>query len=376
MSKKILTATGPKKIMIATGGTGGHIYPAIALAQQLMQDSSDHEVLFVGGGLSGNRYFDPSVFNSSTVPCGAFTRKSPMALAKSCLNISHGIWQSRAIIRKFNPDVVVGFGSYYSFPPLIAAKLQSIPIVLHEANSIPGKVNRLLAPWAAAVGVHFPKTIDLLKGNCVEVGMPLRSGFQRGGTDPTLAASYFGLRPDRSTLLIFGGSQGAQAINSRVHGALKLLTDRVPVQVIHIAGDDQSAESLQKIYAQSGIHACVKSFETRMDLAWQAADLVICRAGAGTIAEQFEFEVPGILVPFPRAADNHQEFNADFIVKTVGAGKMIKEESFNERFLAYHLLELFNNGGDALMKMRVAMADYKKRVRTQDLCSLVKKVIL
>ncbi|MEI8365938.1 MAG: undecaprenyldiphospho-muramoylpentapeptide beta-N-acetylglucosaminyltransferase [Parachlamydiaceae bacterium] len=365
-----------KKILIATGGTGGHIYPAIALAQQLIKDCPDNRILFVGGGLSDNRYFDSNAFDSSTVSCGAFTRKSPISLVTACVNIGQGIWQSRTIIREFKPDVAVGFGSFYSFPPLIAAKLHSIPIVLHEANSIPGKVNRLLAPWAAAVGVHFPTTTDLLKGNCVEVGMPLRHGFQRGATSQAEAISHFGLSPDFPTLLIFGGSQGAQAINSRVFGALKLLSDRVPIQVIHIAGDAPSAESLQKIYKEAGIIASVKPYETRMDLAWQAADLAVCRAGAGTIAEQFEFEVPAILVPYPRAADNHQEYNADFIVKTVGAGKMIKEDAFNERFLAYHLLELFSENGAALIRMRAAITDYKKRVRTQDLCSLIKKVIL
>ena len=365
----------PKKILIATGGTGGHIYPAVALAQQFMCEHPNGEVLFVGGGLSQNRYFDPESFNFCTVSCGAFTKKFPIALLKSCLNIGKGVWQSRAIIRDFEPDVAVGFGSYYSFPPLIAAKLESVPIILHEANSVPGKVNRLLAPWAEAVGVHFPKTIDLLKGNCTEVGMPLRQGFRRGMIDSNQARNHFGLRPNISTLLAFGGSQGAQTINNKVFGALKLLSDRMSLQIIHVAGEVAAADHLRKAYAEAGIVACVKAFENRMDIAWQAADLAVCRAGAGTIAEQFEVEVPGIFVPYPRAADNHQEFNAEFMVKTAGGGKMIREDAFDERLLACHLLECFNDDGAVLSKMRSSIADYKKRVRTQDLGALVRKVL-
>jgi len=363
-----------KKILIATGGTGGHIYPAIALAQQITKDHPLSEVLFVGGGLAGNKYFEGHTYNFSSISCGAFTKKSPVAISRSLMNISRGVWQSRNIIRQFKPDVVVGFGSFYSFPPLIAAKLQSIPIILHEANSIPGKVNRLMAPWAAAVGVHFPQTIDLLKGNRIEVGMPLRTGFRHGIIDVIEARRYFGLNPNSRTLLVFGGSQGARTINDKVKETLKYLRNRIQIQVIHIAGDIAGAEELQREYSESGIIACVKPYENRMDMAWQAADLVICRAGAGTIAEQFEYEVPGIFIPYPRAADNHQEYNANFIVKTVGGGKMIKEEFFDERLLAYNLIEFFND--DVLLKnMRASIMDYKKRSRTQDLCSLIKKVI-
>lgn len=359
--------------MIATGGTGGHIYPAIALAQQLINDVSGCQVLFVGGGLSDNRYFDQGSFPSCTVDCGAFVDKSPAALLKSCTNILKGIYQSRSIIRKFQPDVAVGFGSFYSFPPLVAAKLQSVPLILHEANSIPGKVIRLMAPWAAATGVHFPQTTHLLKGKIIEVGMPLREGFRLGAMECSAAREYYGLHQDLKTLLVFGGSQGAQYVNEKVQEALQLVPHRQKLQVIHIAGDLHAVEGLQKNYANAGIPACVKPFEQRMDIAWQAADVVVCRAGASTVAEQLEFEVPGILIPFPRAADNHQECNADFMASIVGGGVKLKEQEVHAARLAECLTEFFD--GAILGQMKKAMSHYKKSARANDLCSLVKSIL-
>lgn len=363
----------PKKILIATGGTGGHIYPAMALAQQFAKE--DSEVLFIGGGLSQNRYFDHSSFDFKTVACGAFISKSPFSLLNAASNISKGIWQSGAIIQKFKPDVVVGFGSYYSFPPLIAAKFFSIPIVLHEANSIPGKVNRLLAPLAIATGVHFPQTLHLLKGKKVEVGMPLRKGFQKGNVDSSYARNYFNLFANRRTLLIFGGSQGANVINHHVLEALKTIKDLNTLQVIHLAGDVSQVQKLKKHYETLGISTCVKPFEERMELAWQAADLVISRAGASSIAEQLEFEVPGILIPFAKAADNHQNHNADFLVQRVGGAKKIQEAELTPQKLSEMLASLLENNGRALETMQVALSDYKRTMRKQDLYSLINQLV-
>lgn len=358
----------PKRILIATGGTGGHIYPAIALAQQF----EDSEVLFVGGGLSQNKYFDKTAFDHRTVACGAFTSKSPLNLMRSCMNISKGVWQSCKIIREFKPDVAVGFGSYYSFPPLIAAKLMSVPFVLHEANSIPGKVNRLLAPYALAMGVHFPKTLELVKGNRHEVGMPLRKSFRMGNVDCLEAKRYFGFVDEGCTLLVFGGSQGAQVINTCVLEAVGLIGS-LNLRVIHIAGDAVQAGELTEGYRKIGVQACVKVFEDRMDLAWKAADMVISRSGASSIAEQLEFEVPGILIPFARAADDHQNHNADFLVDIVGGALKIQERELNPQKLAEALKLFFCDG--SLNEMQLSMAEYKRNSRQFDLRGLIEKLI-
>lgn len=362
----------PGRILIATGGTGGHIYPAMALAQQFAREQKDSEILFVGGGLAENRYFDRNEFDHRTVSCGAFTSRSPLSLLRSCVNISRGIRQSCAVIRQFRPDVIVGFGSYYSFPPLIAAKLKSVPLVLHEANSIPGKVNRLLAPYAHATGVHFPQTLDLIKGVRHEVGMPLRIGFRRMSGNRENAIKYFGLEDSVTTLLVFGGSQGAGIINRQFPDALSRMQD---VQVIHIAGDIGEVERLQNAYRELGIRACVKGFEKQMEMAWQAADLVVSRSGASSIAEQLEFEVPGILIPFSRAADDHQNHNADFLVGTVGGAVKVQESELTPEGLQRLIFGFLENNGIQLKSMQEAMEQYKLRARRLDLYTLIKNVI-
>lgn len=365
-----------KRIMIATGGTGGHVFPAMALAKQLVDKIPECQVLFVGGGLSGNQYFDRSTFSHRTIACGSFVNKHPWSIIQSLFQISKGVWQSRAIIREFKPDVAIGFGSFYSFPPLVAAKLQSVPFILHEANSIPGKVNRLLAKYAYATGVHFPKTVQLLNGRAVEVGMPLRSGYRNLSISKQQARSHFGLENDKITLLIFGGSQGARSLNQLIFQSLLKLSKTNQLQVLHIAGNPPAAEELNKAYAENGIAAVVKPFEARMDIAWQAADIMISRSGAGTIAEQLEFEVPGILIPYPYAADNHQELNADFMVETVGGGIKLLENTLNADILAGSVAKFLHNNGALLRLMRNAMCAYKKKCCKQDLCTLVSEVLI
>lgn len=364
-----------KKIVIATGGTGGHVYPAMALAHQLLKESSDLQILFVGGGLARNRYFDRNTFEYQTVACATFVKKSPKALLSAFSNIIKGIWQSYRILRKFKPDLVIGFGSYFAFPPLIAAKMVSSPVIIHEANSIPGRVNRLLAPWASLAAVHFPETLHLLKGNVLEVGMPLRKGFQKGTTTKEKAALHYGLNKDKKILLIFGGSQGARAINGLICDAIKQISNQTELQLLHITGDPFIVTEIEKIYQENGIQSCVKAFEDNMQIAWQAADMVICRAGAGTIAEQLEFEVPGILIPYPYAADNHQDHNADFMVATVGGSIKLIEKGLASERLAASIDQFLKEKGAALHEMRRAMSMYKRKARTKDLCSCVKEYL-
>lgn len=360
-----------KKVLIATGGTGGHIYPAIALAHQLKEEYPDCEILFVGGGLLTNRFFDKELFPHKTISCGSIVNLSPKALAGAFLNIAKGIWQTRRIIRTFKPDIAVGFGSYFAFPALVAAKMLSIPFVLHEANSIPGKVNRLLAPFAEVTGVHFPETVGLLKGKSLEVGMPLRPAFLKLKATKDDARRHFGLDSDKVTILVFGGSLGAHSINVVVRQAFKQLVGKYRLQILHIAGEALAAAELRELYASLQIPAVVRPYEERMELAWRAADLVIARAGAGTLAEQLEFEVPGILIPYPRASENHQEHNADFMVAKVGGAVKINEKGLSSERLGECLELLLKDDGAILKQMWQAMQLYKRRSRTKDLCALV-----
>lgn len=206
-----------------------------------------------------------------------------------------GMRQSRKILRDFAPDVVVGFGSFYTLPLLLAAKQRKIPIILHEQNAVPGKVNRLLSRFAHTTTLTFPVQI---RGATRLVHFPLRPRCK--AEDPW---KDFGLEKGRRTLLVFGGSQGARRLNELFLEALPYLSG---FQVLHFTGTQ--VEGVEKHY--ENIPHCVRAFEPNLLEAMRIADLAICRAGASTIAELTETETPAILIPFPYATDNHQEKNA------------------------------------------------------------------
>ncbi len=370
-----------KRILIAAGGSGGHLYPAQALAGQLRAKEPSLEVLFAGGGLATSRYFERGSFAFEEIACGALSLKNPLRALKALSRMGLGAWQSFRLIRRFKPDVVVGFGSYHSFPVLAAAKLAQIPIVLHEANSMPGKVNRLISRYAKMTAIYFPDAAKWLKSPCVAVEMPLREGYESALKNPVSKAEarrYFQLPAHSSkepglTVLVFGGSQGAKALNALFSQAAvqHLLPAMANLQVIHFTGDRQRTAEIQQLYAQAGIAACVKDFEKRMDLAWQAADLVVSRAGASTIAEQIAFEVPGIMIPFPFASDNHQEHNAQFMQSQVRGGVFFKERETTPKNLAEAIIGLAKDQHTGLQAMRQGMRSYKQNRALEDFCEVV-----
>lgn len=360
-----------KRVLITAGGTGGHIFPAQGLAQQLMDSSFQHEVLFVAGKLAANPYFDRSQFAFRSIASYPISLSHPLTCLKGGWNLLKGCYQSMQVIKEFCPDVVVGFGSYYTASMLLAAKCLKIPIVLHEANSIPGKANKWFAPYAAAVGVHFPYTQSLLKAQTIEVGMPLRKGYEKGKISKEEARKALNLEAEKTTVVIFGGSQGAQAINQLIEEAIDL--DWKPIQFIHLTGKDEAVPRIQALYNRLGIRACVKAFEKQMNIAWSAADAFIGRSGASTIAECMEFEVPGLLIPYPSATDNHQEKNADFIIHTVKGGIKCLQHTLTGSQLKDICFSLLINPVQ-LQQMTNAIQSYKQRDAKLDLCELVLQI--
>lgn len=359
MSKK-------KKILIATGGTGGHIFPAQELGKELVEKG--FEVLFAGGSLSTNRYFKRASFFHKEVAASTLFRGN---LLKSLWAIIKGVWQSFKVIDAFSPDLVVGFGSFYTFPLLLTAKLKKKRIVLFEPNAVPGKVNRFFSKWAITSAVQFLAAGEQMKGSYTEVKMPTG---ERKRVSSKEARDYFYLSPDRLTFLVFGGSQGAQSINHFFSEAISCLRkDRSCFQVIHVTGKAESAEIIRRKYEELGIRSCVKAFEERMDLAWSAADLAVCRSGAATIAEQIAFEVPTILIPFPKAADDHQMKNALFIEREVGGGITCVEKELNVDLLKNKIESMVEKA--RLKEMQEAILAFKKRDQKIDLCSLICKII-
>lgn len=326
-----------KRILITAGGTGGHIYPALSLAQQLRRQSDSIELLFVGGKLVDNRFFSQQDYPFKSIDCGKLALKNPFTLGSNIIKMGKGILQSRRILQQYSPDLVVGFGSYHTFPILLASHLASIPFILHEANSIPGKVNRLLSKYARTTGIFFPETAARLRGPVLPVKMPLREGYQYGCCSKAEAREALGLDPSLQTVLIFGGSQGAHALNEICSDVLCSLRKN-GWQVFHIMGHGENVQYYQKKYNKAGLKCYVKDFEQRMNLAWKAADFAIARAGAGTIAEAIEFEVPALLIPYPYATDRHQEKNADFLCQTMGGGVNLAEKEAS----AEHLSRILN----------------------------------
>lgn len=360
------------KVLIAVGGTGGHLFPAQALARQLLSQQEAVELVFAGAGLRDNLFFDREAFAFEEVPSGLLSSRNPIRAAKGVGAILRGVAKGCRLMRSYRPNMVVGFGSFHCFPVLMAAKLFRIPMVLYEANSIPGRVNRLLAPFVKAVGVSFPEAKSHLRGHVFEVSYPLREGFSRPDVDPQQARAYFGLAPEVFTLLVFGGSQGAQGINSLFSLSAKALSNlrKGDFQILHLTGPTKPGESLKAVYESLGLRCCVKPFEKEMGLAWKAADLMVSRSGAGAIAEQIEMEVPGLLIPYPHAMDNHQHHNAVFMCDQVGGAVMSSEASLDSGGLEAILGPLMNDEA-RLRKMRENIGRFKREGKSEKFSALV-----
>lgn len=279
------------------------------------------------------------------------------------VKIIKGFTQSHTIFRQFRPDVVVGFGSFFTLPVLLAALLHKVPIILHEQNAIPGKVNRLFSRFAHTTAITFPESAHYLKGETVEVMFPLREKSRRKEKSPF---DYFGLNPNRRILLVFGGSNGATRLNDLFLGSVKNLSPSF--QVLHFTGKQLEVEKAKDQYRALGISCCVKAFEPCMDLAMQIADLAVCRAGASTICELIKSETPAILVPFPYATENHQVKNGEHFVKKVGGGTLFLEANLKANQLAIIIKNFFEK---ELLIKKENIQFYKKNHHSQKLSDLI-----
>ncbi len=343
------------RIAIAAGGTGGHLFPACALAHQLAQ--SGNSLLFLGGKIGSNPFFEKDRFPYEEISCSRL--KSPLFPMK----IAQGFYESVKILKDFQPALLVGFGSYYTVPVLLAALWLRIPYILHEQNSIPGKVNRLFSRGAKWSGIHFPEAQKKLKSRAFEVEMPLRAGFEVL-PDKQESLHYFGLSGDLPVLLVFGGSQGARALNNLMLESAPHLRNW---QVLHFTGNADWTAKLQAQYRAHNVYCCVKTFEKDMPKAWQAADLVISRSGAASIAEQIACAVPGLLIPYPHATDQHQEANANFMADSVGGAIKCSEMHLNPTILVQRLQELSSN----LKHMQEMIYQFKQKRKLPTLCQAI-----
>jgi len=337
------------RLIIAGGGTGGHLFPGIAVAEEFLGRDQANEVLFVGTerGIEA-RAVPAAGYRLELVPAAGIRGKGIFSQIRGAIMMLNGFCRSRKLIRSFLPDLVLGVGGYASLPMVLAARGMGVPSFIHEQNAIPGMTNRLLARFVGRVFITLEESAACFPGKkTLLTGNPLRrqileqaakaSSTVLTDTPPCQKGDGGDFR-----LLVFGGSQGAHAINSSMAAALPLLAPIAGrLEVTHQTGEKEARE-IDAAYQLQGIRATVTPFIHDMAGAYQQADLVICRAGATTIAEVTACGRPSILIPFPYAVDDHQARNAEALLKK-GACFMLLEQELSGEKLATMIRELIEN---------------------------------
>jgi len=319
------------RIVIAGGGTGGHVIPALAIAQQLTKQFGA-EILFIGTARGIETRLVPQAgFPLELIKVGGLKNVSLMTRAKTMFDLPRALWASGRMLNDFDPDVVIGVGGYASGPAMFAAIRRRIPTLAFEPNVVPGFANRLVARWVSAAAVHFQETCEYFP-NCKVTGVPVREAFfsipaKAGGTP---------------TLLVFGGSQGARAINQAMIESLPGLRERVPgIHIIHQTGQ-RDFDHVQAAYANSVISSEIHKFIDDMPGTFARADLLVCRSGASTVAEITAAGKAAIFVPFPRAADDHQNVNARALERA-GAAVVVEESNLGAAYLVDTIAALISD---------------------------------
>jgi UDP-N-acetylglucosamine--N-acetylmuramyl-(pentapeptide) pyrophosphoryl-undecaprenol N-acetylglucosamine transferase len=328
-------------ILIMAGGTGGHVFPALALARLLR--AASHEVIWLGTrrGLEA-RVVPAEKIDIEWLSMSGLRGKGAITLLAAPFKLAHSIWQALRIMRRRNPGLVVGFGGFVTGPGGVAAWLTRRPLVIHEQNAIAGYSNRSLAHLARRVLCAFPNAFP--RGiDARVVGNPVRAEIVMQPSP----AERFARREGALRLLVVGGSLGASRLNAVVPFALAQLAQAgLPLHVRHQAGE-RGIEAARAAYAQAGVAGDVSPFIDDMARAYADADLVICRAGALTISELAAVGVAAVLVPFPAAVDDHQTVNAQFLVRE-GAAVLIADRDLTAERLAAELKVLCEGRGKLL----------------------------
>lgn len=335
------------RIIIAGGGTGGHLFPGIAIAQEFISKNPETRILFVGTG----NFFEKTTlaktgFNHKSITVEGIKGRGITKQLMSVFKIPKGMFESFKILKKYNPNLVFGVGSYSSGPVIIMAWALGIKIALHEQNILSGITNRMLSYFADRIYVSFEKTKKLAHPEKIIVsGNPLRKEItdivKKNITD-------YGRSENSFAVLILGGSQGAHSINMALIDALPYIKDKERFFFVHQTGSSD-AETVAKAYARYKIFCDVKPFFDDMAIKYSKADLIICRAGATTVAEITAIGRGAIFVPYPFAANDHQSQNAQALCD-VGAAEMITEKDLTGKILA-EKIEYFSHNTQELDKM-------------------------
>ncbi|MDI6727196.1 MAG: undecaprenyldiphospho-muramoylpentapeptide beta-N-acetylglucosaminyltransferase [Smithellaceae bacterium] len=332
-----MSQVGHYRVIIAGGGTGGHLFPGIAVAEEWLHRNAENKILFIGtsrgieGGLLGKLGFD-----LRTIRVEGIVGRGMRMFIRNLFLIPLGMVQSLRIIRSFRPDLVLGVGGYASGPALLVAWLLGIKTAIAEQNAQPGITNRILGAFVRRIYVTYQETLRWFPpGKTIITGNPVRKAFITGEE----------AKGKKFTLLIFGGSQGSRAINEAMIDALPYLKNAgLDLRIIHQTGKGDHEEA-KNAYARHGLDALVLPFITDMAPIMRGADIIVCRSGATSIAEITALGKASILIPFPRATHDHQTKNA-LALTGRGAAEMLPESLLNGRTLAGTLTRFYNNPAD------------------------------
>ncbi|HQG29307.1 MAG TPA: undecaprenyldiphospho-muramoylpentapeptide beta-N-acetylglucosaminyltransferase [Candidatus Ozemobacteraceae bacterium] len=327
-SRALVEEVAPLKVLIAGGGTGGHLFPGIAIAEAFRKRNRDTEILFIGTerGLE-KRVLGPLGFRLQTLDVEGIKGRGLRSKFRAVGKLPGSLLAAWRFVRSFSPDLVVGVGGYSSGPVVLAAALLGIPTAIAEQNAVAGTTNRILGRFADRVFLSFRDEANVFSARkSLLTGNPIRSAFL---TNEDAREQTDG----RFSILIFGGSQGAHAINAAALAALDGLSDiRDGIRIVHQTGE-REREEVERTYRAKGFAAEVLPFIADMPAAFRAADLVICRAGATSIAELTASGKAAILIPFPFAVADHQTQNARVLAEA-GAAEMVKESDLTGERLA------------------------------------------
>lgn len=348
-----------RRALIACGGTGGHLAPGIALAEELVSRGWACELLISKKQVDALLVKKYEQFEYDSIP-GSAMSLSPIRFARFVWDLLAGIRLCILKIRRKRPDAVIGFGGFLSAPALMAGAIMRVPVAIHEANRIPGRVTRLASRFANRL--YLPPDVNLKSarpGRTFHVGMPIRNEIEK--RERADAKRQLGFDPSRKLALVFGGSQGARSLNEWMEASMEPLA-RESIQMYCLTGNREQEARERRFPSKTGesVKSVIEGFSDRMALLLSAADLAVSRSGAGSIAEIIRCRTPSILIPYPYAADNHQYYNAKRVVED-GGGLLLNHDSM-ERLLEIVLQTIRN---DDLLKRFESSLEKMDRVDAQ-----------
>lgn len=354
------------KIIIAGGGTGGHLFPGIAVAEEILKRDGNNRVLFVGTERGIEKRVLPDLgYDLALIDVAGIKGKGVMGTLHAMAKLPRSFLQSVRIIRSFQPDLVLGVGGYASGPAVLTAHLLGVKTAIAEQNAYPGVTNRILGHFVNRIFLTFPDTENRFpKRKSLHTGNAIRAAFMSMSATPAETGHKF-------NLLVFGGSQGAKAINQAVLASLdKLEQIKDNLHIIHQTGV-QEVEAVSNIYQNRGFDAEVHAFIMDMPRVYRQANLLVCRAGATSIAEMTASGRASILIPYPYAANDHQTKNAEVLVRA-GAAEMIPEAVLTGEKLAESILSL-SQDPDRICRMETSS---RKLARPQAAAEIVNECAL